>query len=296
MKIRILSCVALCESLMMSASRETIRGSVEKGSRGIKKLLVLGGTGFLGREISRRAVRKGWEVTSLSRRGENPEAGDPIMDTVKWIAGDATDAGVVKALVNENDAVVHAIGLLFDANSGLANFNVVVSGSGSVPGSDSTYDRITRLTAFHAIDAASSKLRLPFSKKIPFAFVSAAEVGWPDVQFGDVVDNLAPDWLKRYLTAKRAVEAKLNSADNLRPIIFRPSLIWSWSKFDVLPIIPVFNLASALGVPFVDRTVRVSTLADAIISGLDRDNISGVQRFSQIDDLAKDLASSSSSQ
>lgn len=41
----------------------------------------------------------------------------------------------------------------------------------------------------------------------------------------------------------------------LAQVIYRPSLIWNWSKLDVLPIIPFFNLASALGVPFVDKTV-----------------------------------------
>lgn len=253
-----------------------------------RKLLVLGGTGYVGREVTRRAVRRGWEVTSLSRRGANPEAGDPIMDSVTWVAGDATDASVVKPLARDADAVVHAVGLLFDVESGLDKLNFIVSGSKSLPNPDSTYDRITRLTAFNAIDAAAGKLRLPFAPRTPFVFVSAAEAGWPTVQWGDVVeDRFAPDWLKKYLAAKRLVEAKLTeTAGTLRPVIYRPSLIWSWSKLDVLPIIPIFNLASALGVPFVDRTVRVDTLADAIIAGLDDDNAEGVQRFAQMDELA----------
>ena len=54
---------------------------------------------------------------------------------------------------------------------------------------------------------------------------------------------------------------------------------------DVLPIIPVFNLASALGVPFVDRTIRVGTLADAIVAGVAGD-AEGVQRFAAMDELA----------
>eukprot|EP00633_Aureoumbra_lagunensis_P008540 CAMPEP_0197321316 /NCGR_PEP_ID=MMETSP0891-20130614/64413_1 /TAXON_ID=44058 ORGANISM="Aureoumbra lagunensis, Strain CCMP1510" /NCGR_SAMPLE_ID=MMETSP0891 /ASSEMBLY_ACC=CAM_ASM_000534 /LENGTH=280 /DNA_ID=CAMNT_0042813135 /DNA_START=81 /DNA_END=923 /DNA_ORIENTATION=+ len=253
-----------------------------------KKLLVLGGSGYVGREVSRRAVRRGWEVTSLSRRGINPESGDPVMEAVNWVAGDATDPNVVKPLVNEVDAVVHAVGLLFDVDSKLDKLNLIVSGSGSKPDEGSTYDRITRLTAFNAIDAANSKLRLPFAPRVPFLFVSAAEAGWPTVQFGDIVeDRLAPEWLKRYLAAKRAVEAKLgDSVTTLRPVIFRPSLIWSWTKLDVLPIIPVFNIASAVGVPFVDRTVKVSTLADAIITALTDDSVEGVQRFMQMDELA----------
>lgn len=258
------------------------------GSSAPQKLLVLGGSGYVGREVVRRAVRRGYEVTSLSRRGENPQAGDPLLDTVNWVAGDATDPATVKGLVNNADAVVHAIGLLFDVESGLDNLNLIVSGSRSKPGEDSTYDRITRLTAFNAIESARSKTRFPFSPRTPFVFVSAAEAGWPEVEYGDTVEEkLAPEWLKKYLAAKRLVEAKLIENNKvIRPVVYRPSLIWSWSKLDVLPIIPIFNLASALGVPFVDRTVRVGTLADAIVAGLADDDVEGVQRFTQMDELA----------
>merc|ERR1711918_179771 len=99
-------------------------------------------------------------------------------------------------------------------------------------------------------------------------------------------DEAAPEWLQRYLVAKRAVEAELaKSTGQLRPVIVRPSLIWNWGKLDVLPVIPVFNLASALGVPFVDKTVRVETLADAIVAALEDPSVSGVQRFMQMEEL-----------
>jgi len=252
-----------------------------------KRLCVLGGSGYVGREVCKRAVEQGWEVASLSRRGENPKPGDAALDCVDWQQGDAADPKDVQSFVKDADAVVHAVGLLFDVDSGLANLSPVVSGSNSVPGEESTYDRITRQTAFNAIDASVRKLRLPFAPRTPFAFVSCAESGWPDVSGGSFVEtNLAPEWLQRYLVAKRAVEAKLNeNTDILRPIIYRPSLIWSWGKLDVLPIIPVFNLASALGVPFVDRTIRVGTLADAIVAGVSGD-AEGVQRFAAMDELA----------
>lgn len=257
-------------------------------SKGPKKVAILGGSGYVGREVARRFVTRGWEVTSLSRRGVNPEPGDPALDCVEWVAGDATDAACVRSFVGDADAVVHAVGLLFDVDSGLANLSPIVSGSGSEPGEASTYDRITRQTSYNAIDAAANRLRLPFSPRTPFAFVSCAEAGWPDVKFGDAVENnLAPEWLRRYLVAKRAVEGKLNENDQqIRPVIMRPSLIWSWGKLDVLPIIPVFNLASALGVPFVDRTIRVGTLADAIVAGVCDDAVEGVCRFARMDDLA----------
>lgn len=150
---------------------------------------------------------------------------------MNWVKGNAVDAGVVSGLVGEADAVVHAIGLLFDANSGLTNLNLIVSGSGSTPDDTSTYDRITRQTGFNLINAIKGKLKMPFSAPTPMMFVSAAEAGWPDVSLGEAVENVAPAWLKEYLVAKRAVEAELRqSEDVIRAAIFRPSLIWSWTK------------------------------------------------------------------
>jgi hypothetical protein len=49
----------------------------------------------------------------------------------------------------------------------------------------------------------------------------------------------------------------------------------------------VFNIASAIGIPFVDKTVRVETLADAIVAGITDDSVEGVQRYMQMEQLAK---------
>lgn len=211
---------------------------------------------------------------------------------MKWVSGDATDPQTVNKIVKDADAVVHAIGLLFDVDSGLTNLNKIVSGSGSLPGESSTYDNITRKTMFNVIDAVEKKSILSSitKKKFPVAFVSAAEAGWPEVTLGATVEKqLAPEWLKKYLVAKRAVEKRLMDSDVIRPVITRPSLIWDWTKYDVLPVIPVFNFASAIGVPFVDKTVRVETLADSIVAGLEDESVTGVQRFFQMEELAKQI-------
>jgi nucleoside-diphosphate-sugar epimerase len=256
-----------------------------------KKLLVIGGNGFVGSEVCRLAVQKGFVVTSLSRRGECPDPKDEFLSQVNWQAGNALDEATVKKYVGAADAVVHAIGLLFDVDSGLKQLNFFTSASKSTPDADSTYDNITRKTAITVIDALNSRFRLPGAQRIPIAFVSCAEAGWPDVKFGDAVEESSPDWLKRYLVAKRAVEEKLTQSQaNLRPIVVRPSLIWNWSKLDVLPVIPVFNIANALGVPFVDKTVRVETVAGAIVAGLLDEQVEGVQRFDKMEKLATDLA------
>ena len=256
-----------------------------------QKVVVFGGTGYVGSQVCERLVNKGYQVTGVSRRGVNPRPGkSAALDQVNWVCGDATDPAAVNKLVAQNDAVVHAVGLLFDVESGLQNFNTIVSGSKSIPDPEkSTYDNITRKTMFNIMDAIENPVnRLKRGgAKTPLAFVSCAEAGWPDVALGSwVEETLAPAWLQKYLIAKRAVEDRLTKSTSIRPVIVRPSLIWSWDKLDVLPIIPVFNLANAVGVPFVDKTVRVETLADAIVAGLEDDSVSGVQRFMQMEALA----------
>jgi len=248
------------------------------------KVAVFGGTGYVGSAVCERLVKKGYDVTGVSRRGVNPRPNDKNLAQVNWVSGDATNPEDVNKIVSDADAVVHAVGLLFDVESGLSGLNKIVSGSGSLPDPEkSTYDNITRKTMFGIIQAIEKKASNPLAifsgggKKTPLAFVSCAEAGWPDVQFGDYVEEkLAPEWLKKYLIAKRAVEERLQNSSAIRPVIMRPSLIWSWEKLDVLPIIPVFNLASAIGVPFVDKTVRVETLADAIVAGIEDDLVVGV--------------------
>jgi len=123
------------------------------------------------------------------------------------------------------------------------------------------------------------------------AFISCAEAGWPDVTFGDKVEEASPDWLKRYLVAKRAVEAELaSSTAKIRPVIIRPSLIWNWKKFDVLPVIPIFNLGSAIGIPFIDKTVRVEDVGKSVVAGLLDESVSGVQRYDRIEALSASLS------
>lgn len=262
------------------------------------KVTVFGGTGYVGSAVCERLIKRGHEVTAVSRRGVNPKPDSEELSQVNWVQGDATDVKTVDSLLKDSDAAVHAIGLLFDVDSGLAGLNKIVSGSGSVPGDASTYDAVTRTTAFNVISSIEKKQSVNLGaimkkngSRFPFCFVSAAEAGWPEVTFGSTVDKLAPGWLNKYLVAKRAVESRLRESDEskgtIRSSMYRPSLIWDWTKFDVLPVIPVFNAAAAVGVPFVDKTVRVETLADAIVAGLENDDVEGVQRVGEMEKLSE---------
>lgn len=177
--------------------------------------------------------------------------------------------------------------MLFDDESGFGTYNRFVSGSGSIPDTSSTYDNITRETAFNAIDVVLEYIEETKLQNFPFVFSSAAEAGWPDVPGGKQVERfLAPDWLKRYLVAKRAVENKLNkSSPPLRPVIVRPSLIFSLDRPASYVPVGAFFVGNRVGLPFVDRPVTVQSLANAIVRSISRESVRGVQRYKDIDQL-----------
>jgi nucleoside-diphosphate-sugar epimerase len=246
-----------------------------------KKLLVLGGTGFVGNTLVKKAVQASYQVVSMSRRGALDGQND---SGVSWVRGDATDSADIKRVVAEHgpfDACVHAVGVLFDGQSGLKQFNTFVSGSKSQVDDSATYDKITRQTAFNAVDAIINQKQVhpDAAERVPFVFVSAAEAAW--------TFKAPVDFLQRYLVAKREVEHKLmESSAELRPVIMRPSLIWSWTKPEkVFATIPFF-VGSAIGLPFVDRPVQVEALTDAILRAVESEDEQGVQNFKEIERLA----------
>lgn len=251
------------------------------------KLLVLGGTGYLGQTICQFALKEGYAPVSLSRRGIPPSDGVKLHQ-VDYRKGDARKQESITTVLQEGGyvGVIHAVGLLFDDKSGLGSWNKFVSGSGSLPDPDSTYDTITRLTAFNAIDAAIDYATTNKITNFPFCFTSAAEAGWPDMTGGPFIESIMPDFIKRYMVAKRAVEEKLmDSQPVLRPVIMRPSLIYSMDRPASLPAVGSFALANAVGVPFVDRPVTNEALAKAMVRSIASESILGVQRYKEIDTI-----------
>jgi nucleoside-diphosphate-sugar epimerase len=249
------------------------------------KVLVLGGSGFVGSRFIEKAAGR-FDIVSVSRRGKPKDAADDKNSPpCTWLKVDATDKSALSDVFTDYgpfDACFHAIGLLLDQESGLQSLNKFASGSGSVPNPSATYDDITRVTSFNAIDLFlySGLARIEENNNKPFVFMSAAEAGWTFP---------APiGWLEKYLTAKRAVESKLlGSGDKIRPIIFRPSLIWTWRRPQALVSVLPFYVASLIKVPFVDRPTPLDSLIDASISAIEDQNESGIKRFSDIDVLAR---------
>eukprot|EP00980_Cylindrotheca_fusiformis_P008751 scaffold1869_cov122-Cylindrotheca_fusiformis.AAC.13 len=82
----------------MSTSRDTMK-KTDKG-----KLLVLGGTGFLGRTICKRAALEGYSVTSLSRRGLSSPEREPFGNT-EYRKGDARKIDTISDILDEGGYV-----------------------------------------------------------------------------------------------------------------------------------------------------------------------------------------------
>jgi uncharacterized protein YbjT (DUF2867 family) len=59
---------------------------------GKHRLLVLGGSGFVGGNILQRAVQKGIAVRSLAPSGKPQWRDVPWVDEVEWVQGDVFDA------------------------------------------------------------------------------------------------------------------------------------------------------------------------------------------------------------
>lgn len=278
---------------------DAARDASGSGTKG--KLLVLGGTGFIGSKICERALSSGYDVVSISRRGDPP--GDPhrypdgVWNRVDWRKGDCVKPDTIATVLGEGGfvACIHAVGMLL-----ASDVNALASGSGSKPSPGATYDDVTRVTALNAADAAA-RLCEPNAgagagagfepgtggtskSPVPFVFVSAAEARW--------TFKAPVAWLEDYLVAKRAVEARLGemtTAGVVRAACLRPSLVYCFDKPAAMPAVGAFYLGNLIGLPFVDRPVTVDTLASAAVRCVEDGKSAGALDYREMERLAREL-------
>ena len=72
----------------------------------MKKVLVLGATGFIGGHIAKAALAEGWQVVGFRRQKDKLGhlAGMPIL----WMEGDLNDPASLKSAMQECEIVFHA--------------------------------------------------------------------------------------------------------------------------------------------------------------------------------------------
>ena len=79
-----------------------------------KKILIIGGTGFIGYHLAKKSLKKGWKVTSLS---SNRPKKIRYLSKVKYIRCDITNKKLLKKKINKNfDYVVNLGGYVDHSN------------------------------------------------------------------------------------------------------------------------------------------------------------------------------------
>lgn len=76
-----------------------------------RRVLVLGGTGFVGRSLCERLVRDGWTVRVPTRRLAHGRALQ-VLPTIELLQADVHDPAALKALLADCDAVVNLVAIL----------------------------------------------------------------------------------------------------------------------------------------------------------------------------------------
>ena len=150
-------------------------------------LLVVGGSGFIGRDVCRFAVRDGHEVRSVSRGGR-PDVDAEWTESVSWTSADLFRPNAWRDRLDGVDAVVHSVGTLSESPSDGVTFERV-NGDAAV------------LAALEAERAGADA----------FVFLSAAAK--------------PPGVRSAYLTAKRRAETGIADLD-LDAVTLRPGPVY----------------------------------------------------------------------
>ena len=91
----------------------------------MKRILVLGGTGFVGRHFCEKAVQLGCRLTVLTRHRESAK----VVQTLPWVdvlVGDVYDEATLKQLLPGHDAVVNLVAILHGEQAAFTRTHVTL--------------------------------------------------------------------------------------------------------------------------------------------------------------------------
>ncbi|KAK9459811.1 uncharacterized protein V1516DRAFT_452805 [Lipomyces oligophaga] len=264
-----------------------------------KKVLICGGTGFLGKRICEQAVARGWLVTSLSRSGRSAfRSIPPWAEKVDFQAQDliSISAQDLRALVNEADAVVYSLGILLESRyyktfiaspdpiEGVKNiFNKWNQNPLKYPVQDDlTYATMNRDLAIKlATETAAAAAETNTTK--PFVYISAAT--------GDL-----PFVLSGYFESKAQAESAISKFASLRTIFLRPGIMFDPEKSMTMNMAfglrALLSFNSMLGgnLPLLSSSyinpLSTLTVSAAAVEAIDDPSISGPVEIAKLKDLA----------
>ena len=99
-------------------------GRLAAGLVAMGRLLVIGGSGYLGRHVVRAGLAQGLKVASLSRSGSPPATVSVEgMGDAEWIQGPADDAAVVARALEGKTSVISCLGTPFGTKDSILHIN-----------------------------------------------------------------------------------------------------------------------------------------------------------------------------
>src|SRR3970040_282464 len=137
--------------------RPRSRLHARKGARMPQHVVVLGGTGFVGRHLVPRLLRGGHRVTVLSRLASAAKRA-ALPPEAALREGDVHDPGLLRGAFREADAVVNLIGILNESGDNGAGFARVFVGltQAMIAGMQtSDVRRLLQMSALNAGEGAS---------------------------------------------------------------------------------------------------------------------------------------------
>jgi nucleoside-diphosphate-sugar epimerase len=100
----------------------------------LNKVLITGGTGFIGAYIIKELVGKGYHVRAIRRSIKLPFFISPgILNKVEWVTGDVLDVISLNEAMQDVDAVIHSAAVVsFDKKERAQMYNTNVDGTANV--------------------------------------------------------------------------------------------------------------------------------------------------------------------
>lgn len=212
------------------------------------RLIVTGGSGFIGQRICKEAVARGYDVVSVSRSGAPTGAG-PWAERVTWHAGDVLWPERWREVLAGADALIHCVGIISEQ-----------------PKQGVTFER---LNGDSAIVAAREAERAGVGTLL---LLSAAFA--------------PPLTSSRYLANKRRAEQDLLER-RLRTVVLRPGLVYGAGNPAASLLASLILLFQALpAVPRYLSPLEHTTVARAALNALETPGAAGIYGVDAIRRLA----------
>eukprot|EP00930_Biecheleria_cincta_P013816 TRINITY_DN12134_c0_g2_i1.p1 TRINITY_DN12134_c0_g2~~TRINITY_DN12134_c0_g2_i1.p1 ORF type:complete len:301 (-),score=70.35 TRINITY_DN12134_c0_g2_i1:708-1610(-) len=181
---------------VMGALLPGLLGAASKAQAAGEKVVVLGGSGFVGQRVCERLATSGAEVVSVSRSGGPPAGLGPWAEKVRWVKGDVLSMDMF-AEVSGASAVISAIGAIGSDNDAALN----------------------GATAERAVEAASK------AGVQRFVLVSATPL---------VAESGVGSFFPGYVDGKKRAEAAVSSFPG-KALISQPTFVFGGSEFSANP-------------------------------------------------------------